>query len=1275
MVLWALAYGCVKNSDIYTMIVSKLNYKRSDVCETSGGTVCRFVYRKSLKDDFPECWKGVMKRNFERTHKEMAASINKSSFIWCKEIKMKIDRNDILNAWIMVEQLSEGDISTKDREIRTFPEEAGKNYYEFFKSILCKNKLKNKGGLLVYCDIFEFSDVISFIRREYLLEETNEEIHTGEKFGYALYFDKDMNFLEDKFFFSVSEYIRHKGRIPKEQEFKQTEKGIREQFREYFDTDRDKGERESSSSKDSLQDEEFLMKRFNEAMKKCLAKFGTDIRTCRYQILKNIDSDAANLHSFYITDLEKAKKLHTLNLEAYLSAKPAERIDLDAKIESPKFNPLAFESILSPGNYPLGRFVNNTGYALSLMQQVAVNLAAGHDNQSIRSVNGPPGTGKSTLLKDIFGDLAVKQAISIAELRDKYIKGSDETIYYKKASIGILPKEISDNNIVLASSNNGALQNIVNELPLLKEVDGELLEELKEVDYFKDISNNAFSIEEVKDGYGREHNEIRIDREKEEKFWGLFSLEGGKKENVRHLIRSISLVEKSMEYPDYYNPNPHVYEEFGRRLEIVYNLRKKALAFKKQVKEYECDLEQLNNSQKKYLEERMEKKEALKVLQDRLQQAQEQHERKIDRLKLEYQDKETDYNKSKEELERITNLINMTELKKPGWFAPKAEKIAYREAYNKSLELRNQLMGNIADLNNKMMLLMKEQDDIKSRINIACDELSTRFYVFQTKQEEYEKWEQVKGTEMERLSFRIENFRKIFSCSDDKATINSLKFDKSYDDLQLSNPWYGRDYRIAQSRLFISALKVRKQFLYENRKNIKAALNIWNNQNEHVENPRLIQAAWNWINFVVPVISTTFASFNRMCKLLDKNTIGHLFIDEAGQAVPQASVGAIFRSKNVMVVGDPSQIKPVLTLDSKVLSLLCKHFDVDDRYLSNEASTQTLIDAISRYGFYKSTEKEEDSWVGIPLWVHRRCRYPMFNISNEISYNGFMVQANKGGFGKAYWYDVGGKADNKYVKEQGEVLKNIISEMIKDNPKITDVREKDTIYVISPFRNVAYRLAQELKTIAFTRYDKNGKPTNVGTIHTFQGKEAPIVFMVLGADGNSKGAANWAVGEANMMNVAATRAKEEFYVIGSRNLYLNIDSEVANTTYRIINTYNKEHPEFVPLIKESANKMVVVSEPSDTQKADVRSEIDSGNIPEDAIEISHKEMPENIEKEKGTNKVQYFSAEEAPELDFKDRQDYRTCPECGGKLVLHNGKYGPFYGCSTFPKCRYTEKV
>lgn len=34
-----------------------------------------------------------------------------------------------------------------------------------------------------------------------------------------------------------------------------------------------------------------------------------------------------------------------------------------------------------------------------------------------------------------------------------------------------------------------------------------------------------------------------------------------------------------------------------------------------------------------------------------------------------------------------------------------------------------------------------------------------------------------------------------------------------------------------------------------------------------------------------------------------------------------------------------------------------------------------------------------------------------------------------------------------------------------------------------------------------------------------------------------------------------------------------------------------------------------------------------------------------------------------------------SCPKCGGELVKRNGRYGEFFGCSNFPKCRYAKSV
>ncbi len=35
---------------------------------------------------------------------------------------------------------------------------------------------------------------------------------------------------------------------------------------------------------------------------------------------------------------------------------------------------------------------------------------------------------------------------------------------------------------------------------------------------------------------------------------------------------------------------------------------------------------------------------------------------------------------------------------------------------------------------------------------------------------------------------------------------------------------------------------------------------------------------------------------------------------------------------------------------------------------------------------------------------------------------------------------------------------------------------------------------------------------------------------------------------------------------------------------------------------------------------------------------------------------------------------HNRCPRCGGRLVLRDGKYGDFYGCSNYPRCRFTRQ-
>lgn len=35
----------------------------------------------------------------------------------------------------------------------------------------------------------------------------------------------------------------------------------------------------------------------------------------------------------------------------------------------------------------------------------------------------------------------------------------------------------------------------------------------------------------------------------------------------------------------------------------------------------------------------------------------------------------------------------------------------------------------------------------------------------------------------------------------------------------------------------------------------------------------------------------------------------------------------------------------------------------------------------------------------------------------------------------------------------------------------------------------------------------------------------------------------------------------------------------------------------------------------------------------------------------------------------------RTCPKCQGVMVSRKSKFGPFYGCANYPKCKHAEKA
>ena len=48
---------------------------------------------------------------------------------------------------------------------------------------------------------------------------------------------------------------------------------------------------------------------------------------------------------------------------------------------------------------------------------------------------------------------------------------------------------------------------------------------------------------------------------------------------------------------------------------------------------------------------------------------------------------------------------------------------------------------------------------------------------------------------------------------------------------------------------------------------------------------------------------------------------------------------------------------------------------------------------------------------------------------------------------------------------------------------------------------------------------------------------------------------------------------------------------------------------------------------------------------------------------------------EVEKQNFAEETTDKKCPQCGSPIVVRLGKFGKFYACSTFPKCKYTESL
>jgi hypothetical protein len=850
---------------------------------------------------------------------------------------------------------------------------------------------------------------------------------------------------------------------------------------------------------------------------------GLAVRTpVRTKKVEPPDSDLLN--SFFVEDLSRVREAvfagdAGAGLRAYLAAN-ASVPEVDVRKD-----PRAVEAAIAPAQLPLARWPIPGGHSLVLMQQAAVNHAVAELREpGLVAVNGPPGTGKTTLLRDVIAAVIAERAEALTDFADP----EDAFTHLAPIRLGngfmhlySLDERLLGHEIVVASSNNKAVENVSREIPAGDAIASEAGEAAS---YFRSVAESV-----AVNGDDDRLGEVAA--------WGMVAAVLGNKSN-RYLFTRAFWWHQERGMSAYLAAvaegwNPEL-EEIVQALPEVVRLEKAPHSRSEALERWEHSrlrfraartrvqqmVDQLENGRSALLRRD-------KVLEElgRLATARRTTTGARDRATraLREADKSLASARTVEGDDESRRREHW--MLRPGWIARCFRTRSYRVWLAAMRPIQQALAGSRAG----RQKAEQEQEAcfaVASRLSADLDRLASD--------------ERGLQVELDQCHQEIAAAAKIA----DHQIPDGALWERDRSAAQMQSPWLGRALQQARDEVFICSLLVHRAFIdaaaQKIRHNLASALAVMQGRSLAEKQEPARRSLWATLSLVVPVISTTFALMSRLFGPMGRESLGWLLIDEAGQALPQAAVGAIWRARRSLVIGDPLQIPPVVTTPVALVEQLYRQFGVEaDRWAAPQISAQTLADQASWFGT-AIRRPDGDLWVGCPLRVHRRCEEPMFSIANQVAYGGLMVQATPAGKGRigdilgaSAWFDVEGEAEGKWSPAEGRTTVALLRALFDD------LSDPD-VFFITPFRVVAQRLREALRTDAETRERFPDLPwrwvrDRVGTIHTFQGKEAESVVLVLGAPSeSSEGARRWAGSAPNLLNVAVSRAKERLYVVGNR---------------------------------------------------------------------------------------------------------------------------------------------
>ncbi|MBU5310476.1 hypothetical protein KQI38_00410 [Tissierella carlieri] len=340
----------------------------------------------------------------------------------------------------------------------------------------------------------------------------------------------------------------------------------------------------------------------------------------------------------------------------------------------------------------------------------------------------------------------------------------------------------------------------------------------------------------------------------------------------------------------------------------------------------------------------------------------------------------------------------------------------------------------------------------------------------------------------------------------------------------------------------------------------------------------VLEKFYNRLSMITPCLVMTFymlpkqfMAFGDQKTFFLYNYIDLLIVDEAGQVSPEIAAGAFSLAKKSVVVGDVYQIEPVWSVNRALDKALAVSNgaikSLDEFELLEQTGLNSSCSSVMKVAA-KCCKYEKFDEKGLFLSEHRRCYDEIIYYCNKLVYKGNLQPMRGKGkedekLAMKYWPQMGFKQiDTENSIRKGSSRFNrleaeYIAEWLKNNFKfIVSAYPKEPkenlIGIITPFKAQVECIKSELKKQMPTNYSK----ISVGTVHTFQGAERRVI--ILSTVYGKQDGCFFIDANKSLMNVAVSRAKDNFFMFGDINCLKDTQSSASGLLKKCVSNIELE---------------------------------------------------------------------------------------------------------------------